>query len=358
MANYRRRKPALGWGGVKRTVLDTGATQELGTGVLGRGWDYYGTDTGGPYLEFFGAPAVEPPSSYGPSGTSEVFATDTTNYNWAVLGGWVVGGDIYNSTKVDWIQKTFTGLTPGDTVGFRFSRSVVLALGDSQIFAEIEGDGTGSFAATPDQAGLWDDFGYPRVGGTYITTTVPLSGEVIVRIGLNNRGPTGENGQGGFDNFELVSIGSPTDTRPNLLVWGTPAGAGQVRSWPQASAGTMMSKRFPSGRRSVWTKPGHDFLQQFVPHIPQVDRLRVGGPNGLDASGADGDTGWRAALEWLRDGGIGTYYPDQDDLSLDPVDCVLVGPLEGRYERDDPSLLRGVDLVLRTLNPNDVFPEY
>lgn len=357
MANYRRRKPALGWGGVSRTPIVTVGDNELSTGVIARGWTYWGIDEGGPYIPFFGAPAVHPPSSYGPVTTGGTFSADTAFTNWAVLGGWVDGGGIYTSIKHDWMQKTFSGLTPGETVGFRFNFAYTLDTGGGNIFGEIEGTTINRWSALDSGPTYWD-VGYPTIAGQYITTVVPLSGDVIVRMGWENMGPTGSNGQGGFGAFEFVSIGGDGDVRPKLLVWGTPAGAGAPKSWPQDSRGSVVSKRFPSGRRAKWTKPGLDYLKQFVPWIPMVDRLRVGGPNGLDASGADGADGWRAALEYLRDGGIGTYYPDQDDLSIDPVDCTLVAPLLDKYDREDASLLRGLELVLATLRPGDVFPEY
>lgn len=342
MANYRRRKPALGWGGER--FLESAASE-----VAGGSW------AGGTVV----APVDFPPASGGSplTFTLNSVGAGTNNaldFDSAALGVWA--DTLTNETRDGRYDLTVTGLTPGDAFSWRATIVFIsdTVPGAGVVVLSTVGVTTSSLTVPRgDNTTLFVN-GAPLGIVASLTTEVPPSGTVVIRVYV---------AIGGSHSLTMslrdVAWGTPgTGSRPNLLVWGTPAGLGRVTTWPRMGGGSARSDRFPGGRRARWSKPEYDVLALPMPYIPQTDRLRVGGPNGLDASGADGAAGVRAALEYGHDGGHYTFYPDQDDLALDAVDCFLEAPMAGAYERGDSSLLRSVDWVLRTLTSGDVFPEY
>ena len=66
------------------------------------------------------------------------------------------------------------------------------------------------------------------------------------------------------------------------------------------------------------------------------------------ATGWDGTTGWRAFLEWAREGNVFRFYPDKNTLGTF-VDCYLIEPmfdggsLLDDFTRELPVLFRSDD---------------
>jgi hypothetical protein len=332
VANYRRRKPALGWGGEKFT--------ESAASALSGSWAG-GSESGG---DLPGPGAL----------TFTVSGSGVLNAEGAALALWT--DTFTNEARDNVYRKVISGLTPGGTFGWKSRMAVNVdtqpgvgsmrfdTIGVTTVTRTLP-RGTGTTLFGPGEPILTDTFG---------SVLVPPSGEVILQVYARFNPSFFVN----VDFFDLA-YGTPgIGPRANLLVWGTPAGAGPVKTWPRRGGGSATSDRFPSGRRATRGKDDHDVLVMPMPFIPGEDVLRVGGPGGLDASGADGALGVRAALEYGRNGGLFTFYPDQDDLELEPIDCRLVAPMDGAYDRGDDSALRSVDWTLRTVTPGDVFPEY
>ncbi len=120
---------------------------------------------------------------------------------------------------------------------------------------------------------------------------------------------------GSFAN--TVSIAHPLDS-PN-------AGSTQRSGTETATA--------PSGTRDAWVVGTDDILEGEIRHIPIADLSPD--DNGENATGWDGATGVKAALEWLLDGNVGRWVPDEDSLGT-YVEFYLDEPKEAmaRKERD------------------------
>jgi hypothetical protein len=206
-----------------------------------------------------------------------VFIGDLPSTNWAVLGGWVVGGNIYTATPTAWAEKTFTGVTPGTVVGFRFKFAGVLDDGGGNVFAEIEGATVNRFSALNLGGTFWTYDGRPVVAGDYITTTVPMSGDYVIRLGWENMGPTSSNGQGVFSELEVVEISCEGVVTTHRLDFCYPLE--EVRSWRQPREGSVHLV-YPSGEEASWIRGGHDgFLEaelRWVPRTTTVDPLNDG----------------------------------------------------------------------------------
>jgi len=79
----------------------------------------------------------------------------------------------------------------------------------------------------------------------------------------------------------------------------------------------------PSGTRDSWIT-GHDqTLAGEVRRIPGEDEVTV---YGHTATGWDGATGWAAFLEYARDGGTFTFFPNKDAGTV--YTCSLIQPFE------------------------------
>lgn len=79
----------------------------------------------------------------------------------------------------------------------------------------------------------------------------------------------------------------------------------------------------PSGTRDTWIT-GHDqTLSGDVRRIPGENQVTV---YGHTATGWDGATGWAAFLEYARDGGVFTFFPNKDAGTN--YTCTLIEPFD------------------------------
>lgn len=68
----------------------------------------------------------------------------------------------------------------------------------------------------------------------------------------------------------------------------------------------------PSGTRDAWVVGTDDILEGELRHIPIANLTPD--DNGENATGWDGAAGIKAMLEWLLDGNVGRWVPDEDSL--------------------------------------------
>lgn len=353
-APYRDTLPKIVWDETTSAKTPVGGwlANELSIGWFARGWALYETRTGGPFLPFFGAPEVQPPTAFGPMppDADNCSAFDVSGgkgdrplTDWAVLGGWVYpGSKICSELRTSWAQKTFTGLTPGLTVGFRFAFGYVLDTGGGNVFGEIEGTFVNRFSALSSGPTFWTFDGKPVVEGGYIATVVPPSGEVIIRLGWENMGPSGANGQGSFSAFELVDLSCEAAVTTHRLDFRYPLE--EVRVWRGPRAGSSRVV-YPSGAEASWRRglDGHLAGEvRWVPRATSVDPLNDGWEDAADVKG------WQRFLAWARRGGnTFRFHPDKDDDDLF-YECVLVEPRGDPEPEDD--MTRGFPFHIRTVD--------
>jgi hypothetical protein len=356
-APFRDTRPKIEWDEVATAKTPVGVWEagEVGPGwVADRGWRYYGHNSGGPFLPFFGAPAVRGESDWGPSTDPSpgnevgVFVGDSAVTDWAVLTGWVEGGDIYTALISAWAEKTFTGLTVGLRVGFRVRFGYVLDTGGGHVFASIEGETTDSFIAGNSGPTFWTFDGYPVVNEGYISTIVPASGEVTVRMGWGDMGPSGANGQGTFSAFELVDMTCEATTTTHRLDFAYPLE--EVRVWRPPRAGSTRLV-YPSGAEASWLRGRDGRLASEARWIPRQSTLADPLNDGWEDL-ASGTPGWQRFLAWARRGGnVFRFHPDKDDDAL-YYECVLDEPRTDPDPEDD--MTRGFPFAIRTVDGSPI----
>lgn len=130
------------------------------------------------------------------------------------------------------------------------------------------------------------------------------------------------------------------DTYNKTLLFGYPLD--EAISYPMPREGSEEIQG-SSGIEDAWDEGTDYYLEGAVRWIP----INTGNtPEGVSQTGWDGNSGWRAFLEWAWEKNVIRFCPDQNDLGT-YYNCYLVAPRSDKPELES-NYTRKVFLVLRT----------
>lgn len=139
--------------------------------------------------------------------------------------------------------------------------------------------------------------------------------------------------------------------KPCQITWGAAFGnvlaigyaLDEAVSYPVPREGSEWAQ-CDSGEEDGWIVGTDQMLEGMVRWIPRVTGVT---PEGRNATGWDGPTGWREFLTHARGKNIYRFYPDMIDAPAVYKECYLVAPLTERPEPED-DYSRKLRLVQRT----------
>jgi hypothetical protein len=321
----RTKLPMIDWGGPPFTCapLPLGwAAGAMNSPAAGEGSIGGGTGLGG--------------FSIGPGGKLE--------FNAAALFSWTDPLGATEARDSEWVV-TVSGLTPGSVFGWKGTVQWIVDTVPEVGYLEVStiGVATATYRIPPGSSPLFSGQVFPSFN-PYLPVVVPPSGDVQVRVyawshpsffkALEFGAPcVGEVGEGRRDN-RLVCVRNPEEMR----TYSEPA------------------------RRSRVVETPAGFRDAYLPaHIQKWAGVVRGIPwEGYDATanawyGWEGAGGWRAFLEYARNGGDFTFYPDQDDESTGYI-CQLEAPIWiGTGGPDaDWVMHRRLPLTMRTADGSEI----
>ena len=222
----------------------------------------------------------------------------------------VAPGDFY-------IRRTYGGYTPGQVVTVH----VWMKLNWSIFDPPYGGPGDTTTPAGIRIVGATTMTTYlPGPGWNKLTVSAPADGGGNIEIQLGGWGfiPGATQRIWSFDD---LSLPAPTFLGPvRTLEFGYPVV--NARSWPQPDAASA-SIEYDSGLVDAWVNRFDQMLAFDVISIPGVGGTGTSYGSTIPISGWDDAGGWREFLEFARQGGKFTFYPDRTDGGS-AVDAYLV----------------------------------
>lgn len=141
------------------------------------------------------------------------------------------------------------------------------------------------------------------------------------------------------------------DTYANTLQAGYALDTAKSYSESRTGSETI---QYVSGVEDAWVTGDDQVLEGMVRWIP---RLATTTPEGVNATGWEGATGWRAFLEWARRKNVLRFYPDPVGDAATFFPCYLVEPSKGGPDNED-DFTRKLSLFRLRTSDGSVFVGY